>query len=86
MSRRQLRHIIGELDKVDSAINMCLSYPLWSQVRVVTVLALLAGVDCHDVSNIVLMWDTCSIFTLIVLSDKLLLSLFAGDVLPVGFE
>jgi len=52
--------------------------------RVVTKLALLAGVDCHDISDIVFMWDTCSVFLLVVLSDKLLLSLF--NALSVGFE
>ena len=49
-----------------------------------TVLALLARVDCHDVSDIVLMWDKCGIFMLLVVSDKLLLSLF--DALPIGFK
>jgi len=49
-----------------------------------TVLALLAGVDRHDISYVVIMWDLCRVFMLIVLSDKLLLTLF--NVLPVSFE
>jgi len=61
-----------------------LSHPTWSQVWVVTVLALLVGVDCHDVSDIACMWDMFSVFTLVVLSDELLLSLL--NVLPIGFK
>ena len=76
--------IIGDLDKLDSAIVIYLSYPIWSQVWVMTVLALLAGADCHDVSDMVLMWDACGVFSLLVLSDELLLSLF--NALPIGFK
>ena len=76
--------VISNLDELDSAIVVHLSYPIWSQVWVMTVLALLAGADCHDISDMALMWDTCSVFSLIVLSDELLLSLL--NVLPIGFE
>ena len=54
--------IISDLDELDSAIVTHLSYPTWSQVWVVTVLA---GADCHDVSDMVFMWDTCSLSRLL---------------------
>jgi len=63
---------------------MCVGCPTWSQVWVVTTLALLAGVEHHDISNVAFMWDSRGVLTLVVLSDKLLLALF--DVLPVGFK
>ena len=53
--------VIGDLDELDSAIVACLSHPMWSQVWVMTMLALLAGVDCHNISDIALMWDSCDI-------------------------
>ena len=36
------------------------------------------------IADMILMWDACGIFTLVVLNDKLLLVFF--DVLPVCFK
>jgi len=76
--------IFTDLDALDSAIVICLSHPVWAQTWFMAMLALLASSDHHEVAYMPLMWDSLSVFKLVVLSDKLLLQLF--DELPIGFE
>jgi len=64
----------GDLDKLDIAVVMCLCYPSWAQALVSVMFALCANFDCYNVSHIVCVWSPFSVFTLVVLKDKLLLS------------
>jgi len=67
--------VIGDLDELDNTIVIVLSCLTWSQVLVMTALALLTSVDCRNVVHIMLMRDSCGVLTLVVLSDWILLTL-----------
>jgi len=73
--------MIGNLDKLDSTVVTCLSYPHWVEVWVSAMLLLLASFDCYCVTYVVRVWSPFSILMLIVLNYKPLLTFF--NKLPV---
>jgi len=76
--------VIGNLDKLDSAVVIYLCNHHGIQVWIWAMLASFASFDYYHIAYVVCMWLSLSVFTLIVLNDKPLLSLF--NELPICLE